>query len=1059
MKRLLSFLLALSVVAGLLAGITLTASAEGAVNAIHVTGVTAPVADALPTTDGIAVAPSEGVTFTAVWKKWNYEENWYKEMAEGEAFASGNMYKLQMEIDLGENQGDQETINNDSTLNGESLAPYGAWLDEESNVVYVDKEFSLGVTMIDEIVIESLPEEMAGASTAASGIVLPEGVNYQVAGFAWLDVNDDWKTYEGAALKDGGRYVLEVYLKPSAGYWFQGRNINVPMEFDGCDIDGGTAFVRFMYDLRPAVDKVELTGMPELKFGETFSAADIKAPEDANYTIEVAWQVWTQSEGLQTVESGTFKYNKEYELQITVTPKEGYSIGENISVTVDGVDAEKDFNCWSNGYILNIYRGFTISPENGYVELVGFVELPEAAVGSDMTVPTLTLQEDTAQITEIAWVDQEHNPVSGKFEDGKVYYLAVKLQTTQEGMAFDQYLRVDTNSDRSATCVLNADGTVTAYIRYTFLTGIDAVDVAVTEPVIGAAPAEPQINSSSYTVEEYFWEKYNGDGDQPVTRFEDGNRYTLVVVLDAADGYEFNRETDITVNGKEAEQYDWTEEQLVLYLTYSFMEQIDRVEVTVPAPVLGQAYDYESIQMGGQNYQINYAEFYNTKTYELHEGAFEKAKYALRLSVEAAEGYEFSEDCQIFVNGTEVEELGSDAFYVYIELFYTFLDQIDRIDVTMPEPALGQTPDLTKLQITTQGVTLLDSDLRSWTTGEELTGAFEKDRYTLTLTIEAAEGFEFVDGCKIYVNGVEVKDTWIDDFYADIYVEYSFRDLISKIDLQAFPSLKVGDTLTAGEITAPDGAKYSLEVMWLVYDEEGGFEQFEGQIEAGKAYYMAIDVMPKAGYEFAETTVMAVDGAELKSGMIIVETDYAGVLKLYSFGTKVIDTIDLTVPAPEDGKKPGKPSASEDAHFSVREWDWLGSETADINDAQYLDKKDVFELDHYYWINMYMEAEEGYVFADDVKITINGKQVEWNMRTANFVGGAGQAIGELGQLKAPVEEEDPKPPVEDEEPKVPPAEDENPKTGETTSVALMASLLVLSAVAVVAIVPKKKYNI
>ena len=1051
MKRLLSFLLALSVVAGLLTGITLTASAEeGAIDAIHVTGVTAPAVDALPTTAGIVVAPSEGITYTAKWQVFNNEINWYNDMTEGQAFASGNMYRLYMEINMGENNCNEDSIRFDSTLNGESLAPYGAGYDSEANIVYVTKEFSVGMTMIDAVVIDGLPEMVAGASTAADGIILPEGVNYAVSEIEWYQIAEQGgdARYEGQTLEDGYRYILHVYLKANAGCWFQQNNPKAPMDADGSWSDGNMAYMCFVYDLRPMVDQVEITGVPELKFGEVFSAADIKAPADANYTVEAAWQVWSQSEGFQTVESGTFEYNKEYELQITVTPNEGYSISENVSITVNGIEAEKEYDCWSNGDVLRINRSFRITPENGYVEWIGFEELPEAVVDADMTVPTLTLQEDTAVITDIAWVDQAYNPASGKFKNGKTYYLAVQLQIAREGMAFDEYLRVDTNSNRSATYVLNADGTVTVYIRYAFLAGIDAVDVAVTEPVIGAAPAAPQINSRSYTVEEYFWNQFNAESDQPIAQFEDGKRYMLVVTLDAADGYEFNRKTKITVNGKEAEQYDWTEEKLVIYLSYSFMEQLDRVEVTVPAPVLGQTYDYESIQLGGQNYQINYAEFYNTKNYEVLQGAFEKSKYALYLSVGAGEGYEFSEDCQLFVNGTEVKEFNCDSFYVYIELPYTFLEQIDRIDVTMPEPALGQTPDLTKLQITTQGVTLLNSNLRSWTTGEELTGAFEKDRYTLTLTVEPAEGFEFADGCKIYLNGVQIKDAWVDDFYADIYAEYSFRELVSKVDLPAFPALKVGDTLTAGQITAPDGAKYSLEVMWLVYDGQGGFDKFEGQIEAGKAYYMALDVIPKAGYEFAETTVMAVDNTELKSGMMIVETDYAGVIKLYSFGLEVIDTIDLTVPAPEEGKKPGKPSASEDAHFSVKEWDWAGSGTAYINDGQYMGEKDVFELDHYYWINMYMEAEEGYIFADDVKVTINGKQIEWNMRTANFIGGVGQVAGELGQLKTPaVDEEDPKPPVEDE----------NPKTGETASVAMMASLLVLSAAAVVAIVPKKKY--
>ena len=81
--------------------------------------------------------------------------------------------------------------------------------------------------------------------------------------------------------------------------------------------------------------------------------------------------------------------------------------------------------------------------------------------------------------------------------------------------------------------------------------------------------------------------------------------------------------------------------------------------------------------------------------------------------------------------------------------------------------------------------------------------------------------------------------------------------------------------------------------------------------------------------------------------------------------------------------------------------------------------------------------------------TVNGQAVELDIESSYIFGDVAQIIHCLGQLKEPVIEEDPKIP----------AKDENPKTGETDPVALMASLLVLSAVALVAIVPKKKYNI
>lgn len=935
MKRLLSFLLALSLAVGLLAGLTLTASAETVIERIDITGVTAPVAGNAPTTEGITVTPGEGVTYTAEWEVYDYEDGWFRTMEEGAQFASGNMYRLRMEIDLGENRGDHESIRYDSTLNGESLAPYGAWYDEEANIVYVDKEFSVGVTMIETIVVENLPAAEAGASTAASQIVLPEDANYSVTLVEWAEVDYEegtYEHYEGETLEDGKRYEMTMYLKPAAGYWFaRNPEVQANAAFNWVSAEGYYADLYFTYDLRPVVSKVAITGVPEPAFGEEISNADIKIPEDANYTLEASWMFWTDAEGWVEVDSGTFGYG-EYLLYLDVIPAEGYSIAEDVSVTIDGTP----FYGWDfAGDRIRLETTVRIEPEKGYIHDVEISGVPEElTVGADITAPTLTVEDGKTTITGTQWLDKEHEAVTGKFEDGKVYYLAITMKPSEAGYAFDNWLYVYVG-DHSYQTQFNPDGTVVVYVRFSGLPTVDAVNVTVTVPEIGAVPAEPKVEGDKAVIVDYWWYEYNSG--EEVTKFEDGKKYFLHIELGAAEGYDFGGNVKLTINGQEPD--DW-----------------------------GHGDDTASI------------------------------------------GHSF-----------------------------TFLDLIDRIDITMPEPAIGNTPSYADIKLGSENYTIEYAYWYSNTTGEEVTEAFGKDKYTLDMRLVTAEGWEFSKDCKIYINGVEVEDGWADDFDASVYASYSFRDVINKIELPAFPVVKVGDTVETELVEVPEGTNYQIIAQWLEYDSEDGMREVTGPIEDGKAYYLILAAAPNPGYEFAEDAAITVAGEVYQSALMSVDADYVGIIKLYSFGMKVIDKIELTTPAPENGKTHGQIKVPENAGYSVEESYWGVSKTDDLNDVEEFGKEDTFAYGNYYWIGAVLQAEEGYVFADDVKITVNGQAVELNMETSYIFGNEGQVTYCLGQLKVP-------------------AADENPKTGDTAPMAVMAALMLLSAAAVaVTVVSKKKY--
>ncbi len=900
MKKLLSILLALSMVVGLLAGITLTAAAETVIERIDVTGVTAPAVGSAPATDGFVVGPGEGITYTAQWLVWSYDQERFVPMEDNAVFAAGNVYKLSLCVDLGENTGDEEGIRFDSTLNGESLAPYGAYYDAQDNVVYINKEYPLDVQMIDTIVIESMPAEEAGASTAASAIVLPQDANYVVSWVDWAVVDymqGIYDNYTEAALEDGKQYELVLVIRPTEGYWFAANpELQAPAEPDGWSFEGNEAYLSFTYNLTPAVNAVEITGVPEAAFGETISVADIQIPQDANYTLDACWYLWTLEEGYVRVDSGTFGVG-EYILSMEILPAEGYSIADGVSVTVNGVPVEElDYYLHISDDGILIENWVRLEPENGYIHEFAISGAPEEiTAGQDITVPELTVEDGMVTVTDVQWLDGDKAAVTGKFEDNKAYYLAITVAPAEEGYGFESWVNADLYG-LSYDSKSNLDSVI-LYVRYSLRPTVDSISVTVTVPEVGAAPAEPQLEEENAVISSYQWYDYH-TGEE-VTRFEDGKKYYLSIEFACTEGYDFAEELELTLNGGEPSEY---------------------------------SYDTTSAHIGQM---------------------------------------------------------------------YTFQNIIDRIDVTMPEPAAGQEPDYADIQVSGENYELISARWLDWENWEELTGALGKAKYVLEMEFRAEEGSEFAEDCSVYLNGVKLDEIYVYDDYANVSVQFSFRDVISRVELPAFPEVQVGDAIENGVLAGPEGANYQLDSMWYEYNN-GNAEPAEGVFENGKAYYLLLEVIPDTGYEFAQDVTVTVGGKVYTGAMMSASADYVDVMKLYSFGMNVIDKIELNVPDLEDGKPHGEITVPEDAGYTLMVQQWAGSDIDDVNDAMVLEDDDLAAYGNYYWFAAVVMTEEDCVFSDDVQIYINGEAVELDPDYAYVGGNVGQIIHGLGKLTEPV---------------------------------------------------------
>jgi hypothetical protein len=169
----------------------------------------------------------------------------------------------------------------------------------------------------------------------------------------------------------------------------------------------------------------------------------------------------------------------------------------------------------------------------------------------------------------------------------------------------------------------------------------------------------------------------------------------------------------------------------------------------------------------------------------------------------------------------------------------------------------------------------------------------------------------------------------------------------------------------------PEGAPYSVQANWLLY---GGAYQFAGPgayFEDGRVYYLEILVKPAAGYRIAENATILVDGMEF-TGITMTGDTGIWLYKQYNCGLQVIDRVDLTVTVPVAGMQPGSVQLPEGVSVALKDFSWAYCESGEFADAVDLLDGDIFEAGYHYMISGSLVAEKGYVFAENLTITVNG---------------------------------------------------------------------------------------
>ncbi len=871
MKKAISILLVAALLLGFIAMTVSVASAdapEAEINAVAITGVTEPVVGQMPTLEGIELGGADGVSMEALW----YEVTAQGHSVPDGAFVSGKTYVLYIYLstELGNNMSQDIAV----TVNGKP-ADERTWAG--NNDVRAQMVYHLGeINILSELTVSQVPTVAIGQQVDVPALLAGIGLNQG------LQLDTDWSTlyknenYDMIPTTEGvyekASYCADLRITSQEGYYLSPHaDISLPagVTYEIMDRETGHIDLRVYFDLRDPVDAVAVTGVPQLEIGGKFTTEGLAVSEGA----VISGAFWMDDMGMTMQPDSDVMGDTSYQLCIPVRPQSGSYFTKGVSVKLDGLPegtSDKWYCSKDSDYIWIYYRVQLTNPKVGTVRVEG---LPESiSVGAAPAVTLITDNRRVENLTVVGWSDYDGNPVTA-FEAGKDYYLECTA-TAKQGYSFSQWEGfLDEKNLNGPDMTDVVDGVLHSWFRYSTKTVIDQLDLTLAGVSMGDKVQDVKVTFAQQNVQLQSVEvqEITGEGTVEATgSFAKDKCYEVVVIMEPKEGYEFTFNTDATLNGEEY-QLEYVDYNMAVFIYHiSGNQVIDSVAVTVPQPVAGGTITAPTV--ADPNVKIAEWYWYDSTVYEgdLTSGAFlEGHRYELNVTLEAAQGYEFSERAEMTINGQWPESWYSfgeknEMFTAYWEV--SLCKTIEKVEL----PAMPEKLEIGDLLVS--GAVQVPNGAKYTVVGDwhenyqQTDGTVEGGIiYEYRYTIYPEAGYEVNEDTQILVGGKEWDGNWpnINRDYTWISRYYPVdMTLIEKVELTvAVPAL--GEE--PQKVIVPEGAPYRAH--WQRWNEcdsldDDGME-LDGVFKDGKYYVLRVDVRAGLNYAFANKVQVVLNGKEV----------------------------------------------------------------------------------------------------------------------------------------------------------------------------------------------------
>ena len=621
-----------------------------------------------------------------------------------------------------------------------------------------------------------------------------------------------------------------------------------------------------------------------------------------------------------------------------------------------------------------------------------YVTLDELKIGKVLPNPTTAADADY-------YVSYKNWSINGIYgwsdivQDGARYTLSFTVKT-KENKTFDENTVLYLNGVETK-CSINRTGEneyslSASYVR-SFKTVVEMVNLTYDEfPAVGSKTVDYVVlggNDEQYTIERTI------RPSETTSTFEEHIYYDVEVAIKLTLHCEFSKNTVLVINGVErpatfqqnADRYTWRY-QIV------YGDPID--EIDFPQW-------YTDIQPGHSSAPATVpvaedANYTVTAKWTGWSGGVpnnlvDGGVYYLQYEATPNPGYYFADDAVITMEGNPVADIRTQKRQlVSIRIEYGLnVEYLDHIDITYVRPRVGDAQSTFKASCEKATLRAPEIYRNSYYVRTDTT-FLEGQTYYLTATLVTNRPCAFADTVTITFNGENpVEVTTTDRYEIELRHDIEYARGVEKVEFPAFPEMVTPGPGGITDMTAPEGATYTLKQAWI--DIRTG--QVVENVEAGDVYTLAYMAEPKPGYVFDENTKATLGGENCE---VFAEDQYMVVYRSYDLGAQKLDRVDITLPQLYKGCTPGAATVPQGANYTLMELIWAESTTESFDDSQPVEAVN-------YNTNIFavpvLCAGKGYTFTEDTKLFFNGVEVPVVFRYAE--GPIMELAGLYGTLTPP----------------------------------------------------------
>ncbi len=614
------------------------------------------------------------------------------------------------------------------------------------------------------------------------------------------------------------------------------------------------------------ISEISLPQLPELAKGDSTDLSWAVAPAGEHYTIDIDASRWLY----QATVSSQGQYDEPtfgkglYMLDLRLLPEEGYSFADTVRVTTAGYKQEAYFN----GYELAVEVRNVLDSR----ELIPAVEItgaPEFIDGESYDCSAVVC--DTEGVTVEAEVyDNGAWGTSGTIREEESYKLYLYLEfPADKKVSEETVITVNGEALEGWDCSyggcyaqLLSPAVEIPSLVIDEIELLDLIEVAYGKPTDLSGIRAPEdapyyVDHSSPWTRVLKYEEGVGDSYSEAA-FSEGE-FSYRLAIQPKEGYRFADQVTVRCEESGFAVGSPTDGVMAVFSPQYTVEPqpIGQVSISYAEPVKGQAPADQAQIPADAPYSVKSLDWFDSHGNRVSQ--FDKGVYYAAIHLEAAEGYSFTEDTTVQVNGnTAGEWVFEDDMLTVTVMYAVDVEWIDTVEISYTQPGDGDTaPEVTlKNAELYENISFLFYDYAIADYMEPNATFQLGGEYSIDVELTPIVGYAFTGEVTFIVNG-EVCSCYENHNAINYYAYHDFN-LCIEIDTVeiTFPEPAVGKEVP--EITFKD-AQYFQEdpyTSWYHYDRDTDV----GYFEEGGEYELYIDLYTAENYAFAKDVTFIVNG-------------------------------------------------------------------------------------------------------------------------------------------------------------------------------------------------------